>query len=471
MKENSLLVEASRMYRQGLLSEAATLYKEILQENPEQTDAIVNLANILVSAGNVTAGINLYKKALKIESNNPIALNNLGNAFKLAGKIELAALSYKEALIQKPNYANALNNLSLLELKRNNLQAASKFIEQALKLEANRSEFLNTYGAILEEKGQSNEALLTFKLAVKNAPEHIESYINLTKSRLQFFNQRKRELEKIDLSRFPDCQNKFILGVQVALESYLVGKIDNAERVLKKLKILPGTDSNKQSSYATAYFKLLNNLCPRIKNQKTDVTDKIFHIGDSHCLSFAHQTVSVNDQKYKIVPILTIGAKSYHFTTTKTNKYKSITLKNIEDLPLGSKLFISFGEIDCRIDEGYLVAAKKNNINLDDLIKSTVDAYICWFTTQVLNFGHKIAFLNVPAPIYRRKLSKTKNLSVLEVIRLHNKYIDLKAKELGYNVIDVYSITTGPDGFSNLRHHIDTQHLGPTAIHAIPISF
>ena len=43
------------------------------------------------------------------------------------------------------------------------------------------------------------------------------------------------------------------------------------------------------------------------------VSNIIPHIGESHCLSFSHQTLSISSQLIKIQPVLITGGKAWHF--------------------------------------------------------------------------------------------------------------------------------------------------------------
>ena len=49
--------------------------------------------------------------------------------------------------------------------------------------------------------------------------------------------------------------------------------------------------------------------------------------------------------------LITLGAKSYHFSKNGGSVVKSITLRNFENIPKSSIVFLSFGEIDCRDKE------------------------------------------------------------------------------------------------------------------------
>ena len=72
-----------------------------------------------------------------------------------------------------------------------------------------------------------------------------------------------------------------------------------------------------------------------------------------------NKNISIKKDSYKIKSLITFGAKTFHLSKEDKNKYKSITSYNFKSLPKGSRVFLSFGEIDCRPNEGFIIAAEK----------------------------------------------------------------------------------------------------------------
>ena len=112
------------------------------------------------------------------------------------------------------------------------------------------------------------------------------------------------------------------------------------------------------------------------REQKKKSSHIIPHIGESHCLSFANQTLSISDKVKTIKPILITGAKAWHFANKTKNKWKDSLTYQIKKLDLTDELFISFGEIDCRIDEGILLHSSKKDKNIEEVCKKTINGYL-----------------------------------------------------------------------------------------------
>ena len=62
--------------------------------------------------------------------------------------------------------------------------------------------------------------------------------------------------------------------------------------------------------HLTSHLKLITRLYPLLDKEKNiPDSEKIPHIGESHCLSFSHQILSISSQVKKIQPVLIIGGK------------------------------------------------------------------------------------------------------------------------------------------------------------------
>ena len=97
-------------------------------------------------------------------------------------------------------------------------------------------------------------------------------------------------------------------------------------------------------------------------------------------------------------------------------------------------------------------------------MSDTVQGYVNWFATQNQNKNHSLFFLNVPAPIYDEEYSFEVNEKVKNTIKLYNNLLNKTISNYDFNIIDVYTLTVGSDGFSNGLFHIDKRHLSPDAI-------
>jgi hypothetical protein len=101
---------------------------------------------------------------------------------------------------------------------------------------------------------------------------------------------------------------------------------------------------------------------------------------------------------------------------------------------------------------------------MSDLVMETIKGYLEWILAVIKLKLINIKILNIPAPVYNQNISHDDNLKVNQVIRLTNKFIKIQSNKLSFEVVDLHEITTNEEGFSNMKYHLDSTHLGPNLI-------
>lgn len=87
---------AVQYHNAGKLTEAKSIYQEILASNPRQHDALHLLGVIALQEGKPSEAVELISKAVKIRPDYAAAHNNLGSAFQSLLRPKEAAASYKK---------------------------------------------------------------------------------------------------------------------------------------------------------------------------------------------------------------------------------------------------------------------------------------------------------------------------------------------------------------------------------------
>src|SRR6267142_2657255 len=81
-------------HQAGRLSQAETLYRQILQVEADHADALHNLGLIASQVGNHEIAVELIGKAISTRPSNSIYHSNLGLALQNQGKLDEAVASY-----------------------------------------------------------------------------------------------------------------------------------------------------------------------------------------------------------------------------------------------------------------------------------------------------------------------------------------------------------------------------------------
>ena len=129
-----------------------------------------------------------------------------------------------------------------------------------------------------------------------------------------------------------------------------------------------------------------------------------------------------------------------------------------------SIVFLSFGEIDCRQEEGYIKKYSAFSESLVSAVERDVNAYVNFIKNIFDGSNCKIYFFSVPAPvILSKKLSENDNFQI-NVIKTFNDKLCKSVMENYYGYIDTYEITKNKDGYSNMKYHSDKRHLSPSIL-------
>jgi hypothetical protein len=128
-------------------------------------------------------------------------------------------------------------------------------------------------------------------------------------------------------------------------------------------------------------------------------------------------------------------------------------------IPDHSHVFVSIGEIDCRPQSGIVKAASKYNIELKNLVQTTVNGYVKWFVDANRLKKHRYVFFNIPAPTYKDEYTLEENKMAAETVQLFNHYLSIALRKYAIDMIDVHEFTKGENGFSNNFYHCDRVHL------------
>ena len=464
---------------QQKLGEAINAFSNALKIKPTFVDPYNNMGIAFTEQEQPEKAIEAFEKALAIKPNYAEAYNNMGVLLKEQGKLKEAIKAYSSALAIKPNYAEAYNNVGNCLQELGTIDEAIQSYKRALKIKPEYAEAYNNIGNAFLEQGKTEEAIQAYRKALIIKPDYAEALINASSLNTQLLNNvligeqldELVERQKANLTKVPAFQiHQAIKGLLLANKNLVIEHLNNyitsGSAAMNKLK-------DKDQVFCTAYQDFLSKLIqpPNALDPDLKTDSVIFHLGESHCLSYGHQKFNINGQLHRIMPKITFGGKAFHFANERENAVKAITRCNLDSLPNGSKVFISFGEIDCRTNEGFISAAVKLKTPIETLISITVDGYLKWFAKQNTNKNHVMYFFNVPAPTYKSHVKHELNVEAAKTVIEFNRVMRKYLKSYNFKLIDVYQFTSNEDGYSNEKYHIDGHHLGIGAVPMIELQF
>jgi predicted O-linked N-acetylglucosamine transferase (SPINDLY family) len=170
---------AVQHHQAGRFQQAEALYRQLLERNPNQPDALHFLGVIAYQSGRCEAAIDLIRKAVALRPNYADAYSNLGNALKDSGQLEEAMAAFRRAVMLEPNTPEAHNNLGIALRDRGQPDEAIASFEQAIRLKPNYAKAIGNVGVALQDKGQIDGAIAAYQKAIACKPDYVEAIANL----------------------------------------------------------------------------------------------------------------------------------------------------------------------------------------------------------------------------------------------------------------------------------------------------
>jgi protein O-GlcNAc transferase len=171
--------DAIQLHQKGMLEEAEAIYRRILQDQPENSDALHLLGVIAYQRKQYREAEVLIGRAIAFHKRTPEYRNSLGNLYLAQELLDKAEECFIKALKLNPRYADARNNLGNVHRARGKLQDAVNAYQQALRIDPTRAEIHNNLGLVLEALRRTGEAVDYYLEAIRLRPEFADAYTNL----------------------------------------------------------------------------------------------------------------------------------------------------------------------------------------------------------------------------------------------------------------------------------------------------
>lgn len=157
------------------------MYRQILQQQPQQVEALNLLGVLACQKGRLEEGIALYRQVLVIKPGFTGARENLCLALWKLGKqlTEEAIATYSQIVTFEPNNLNAYDGLGTILRDQNKLDEALAFYQQALSVQPDEPRALNNIGVILQQQGKAKTAVTYHRRALVAQPNYIDAHVGL----------------------------------------------------------------------------------------------------------------------------------------------------------------------------------------------------------------------------------------------------------------------------------------------------
>jgi tetratricopeptide (TPR) repeat protein len=128
------------LQKAGQFDQAETIYKNILETQPGQPDALNLLGVIELKRGNHERAVDLLSASIEINPHNAAALSNLGSALVASGDLPEAIATLRAAIALNPESAGNHHNLGFALQKSGDFEAAAESSRRALEISPDYAE-------------------------------------------------------------------------------------------------------------------------------------------------------------------------------------------------------------------------------------------------------------------------------------------------------------------------------------------
>ena len=437
--DSQILTQAINYHYQGNIFQASKHYKFLIDKGSRNGTIFTNYGLILKNSGKLKDAELFLRKAIELNPKDSIVYSNLAGIFKDQRKLKDAELFLRKAIKLNPNFANAYYNLGSILKDLGKLQDSEKSYRKAIEINPNYAIAHNNLGSILRDLGKLKELVLHSKSTLE--------------------------------SRSINLGYKLLASLQITIANLLQKKFSETFVSISKTNDLISQGGIKtikdrrNKKYALGFSRFITSLYPLLeKDNKHPDAREILHLGESHCLSFAHQTISLSSQVKTIQPVLITGGKAWHFANKKNNRWKDALTQQIKNHKYSDEVFISFGEIDCRKDEGILTYSIKKNKDISEVCKRTIKGYLDYMEEILTPNYSKKYYFGVPAPTRGKELLDELDIERIKTIKIYNSILKKEVLSRGSYFVDVYKLTSNNEGVNNNIHMCDTTHLSPKCL-------
>ena len=174
-----LLKTAEAHYQAGRMAQAEAVLRQLLQQQPNHSEALHALGLVAFRAGKIEAAVQLIEQALIVNPNVALHQQNIAAMYRQTGKLDKAIEHGKTALSLKPDHAMTHNNLGVAYYDVRDFASSLASYNQAIVLNPEYSEALSNRSNVLRHFQRFAEAEADCRRALEINPKNWEAHNNL----------------------------------------------------------------------------------------------------------------------------------------------------------------------------------------------------------------------------------------------------------------------------------------------------
>ena len=255
------LRSGDRFAADGKLNEAATEYKNAIQQDPRFGEARFKFAEVMLKNGNMAGAYREFIRAADLMPGNVQAQLSAGVMLVAAGEFEDALTRAEKALALEPRHVDGqvLKANALAGLKK--YDAAVTMIEAAIKTDPSRSLSYANLGAVQMVQGHAADAEQSYRRAIEVDPKSVRARTEFATFQWRRGDTKLAESvlkEALSLDRRDVYANRLLAAVYVSSN-----RADEAE---PHLKVIAETMNDASARIALAdYYRAVRRIPEALK--------------------------------------------------------------------------------------------------------------------------------------------------------------------------------------------------------------
>ena len=186
---------AMSLFRQNQFVQAERLYQELCLADPLDTESQFMLAVVKYMSGKLEDAAQLFRQALQQQPDSPRLLIGLGNTLLKKGGLSEAEGFFQRALETLPNSSEALFGLAQISYLRRSFDLAAGLCSQALAISPNLAEAWYLQGQAQRSMGGHESAISSLQRAIAISPGHMPAHVSLASALVE--TGRTEEAEQV----------------------------------------------------------------------------------------------------------------------------------------------------------------------------------------------------------------------------------------------------------------------------------
>jgi predicted O-linked N-acetylglucosamine transferase (SPINDLY family) len=174
-----ILEQAKEHHHAGRLTDAERVFRQILDGDPNNTDALHRLGILAIQTQNYPAAVEFLTRAAQLLPDDPLVHISLGQAFAAAKRPGDAMAVFQRAVQIRPDLQEALFGLALAYQAAGGREQAVQAYQRLLQLHPKFAEAHNNLGNVLFALGRLDEAASAYRRAVQLQPDYVGAIGNL----------------------------------------------------------------------------------------------------------------------------------------------------------------------------------------------------------------------------------------------------------------------------------------------------